>query len=793
MREVQKLESRVMRPVRKSYPFLIVFGLEAVFILYLVIGHRGLIGHDAFQYFGLQYYFLNNAVNAGETAQWMPLMTHGTVSNWWYAVQSSMVQAAFLALGPLNRVLSGWNFLPIYYLGILFDLTVMLLGVWLLGRRYFTSNLTSLFVCISALGSTIWFTQPWYNLHLYYALPLILHFVHELLEKGQWRYFFLAGNLFAIQCCGNLPYFLPMTSLIISLYTLLYILFFGSVARAQVVLLLKNWRRAIVPISLVAVSLYAVILVLTSGTDLIANYNVGRLPDGTVTLDDFLTYGTNSNLRWFEFLSRVSAVFDYNLYFGYLALTFAALALLVTRTKHLLVIAGTTLVVLLIANSTPVAAIFYYVWPTMRYFRHLSLTSTIVRLLLCLMAGFGFEQILLAPAKEHSVKLRLAVFGLLQFAVMLFIFSLSYPRAVNWIAAAVLGTFRLDSAVFEESYLLPYLVKSAVWCLLAGAFFAAVLSRRFSARALAITAIAFQTADVYSFKLELSRLRTMPLTASQYEVSELQQMPYSAKRLPIDYDTHPRAKEVPQNRYRGGVEYWTTDSYLFIDPPANRGRADHWLWFFDDFLRAFAREELRDIQHRPQAFRVRDSFLFPTDNPFALSAGGISEDKIQFFSQAHHVPSDPEVARLLASGVSDGNVLLVSGTADEQRVTSGLNERLRLAYEVTRYDSNNIRIRVSGVAPGTWLYYADAWHPSWQATVNGKNVAVSKANLAYKAVPLNEGENVVHFRFHSTPLWISQSFLNWNALLWVLFVPCLAITTMRTNPEGDNVTIRSYV
>jgi hypothetical protein len=685
----------------------------------------------------------------------------------------------------VNRVLSGWNFLPIYYLGILFDLTVLLLGVWLLGRRYFTSNLTNLFVCISVLGSATWFTQPWYNLHFYYALPLILHFIHELFARGQWRFFFLAGNLFAIQCCGSLPYFIPITSLVVCLYTFLYILFFWGVAKTQIALLLTNWRRAIIPIGLVAVSLYAVALALTYGTDLIANYNSGRLPDGSVTLENFSIYGMNSNFRWFELLSRTSPSLDYNVYFGYLALAFAALALLVTRSKHLLVVAGTAAVVLLIANATPVAVAIYYVWPTMRFFRHLTLTSTIVRLFLCLIAGFGFEQILLAPAKEHAVKLRIAVFGLLQFAVMLFVFSLSYPRAVNWILNAVIGNIPNDSAVFEESYLLPHLSKAALWCLGAGVLFAAAASRRFSTRVLAMTAIVFQAADIYSFKFDLSQLRTIPLTARQYEISEFQQVPYSVRRQPIDYDNHPRAKDVPQNHYRRvAADYWTADSYLFTDPPANRGRADHWLWFFDDFLRAFAGEELRDIRHPPRAFRVLGPFLFPTDSPVARITGGISEDKIQFFSQVHHMPSDQEVARLLASGVSNGNVLLVSGPADEQVVTSGHNERLRLAYDVTQYDSNNIRIRVSGVASGTWLYYADVWHPSWHATVNGENVVVSKANLAYKAVPLNEGENIVQFRFDSTPLWLSQLFLNWNALLWVLFIPCLALGAM-VYREGD--------
>src|SRR4030095_6863298 len=102
-RSPEVVMNRLLKPfpqnlLRNGYPFLVVFGIEVIFVLYLAVSHRSVIGHDAFQYFGLQYYFLNNAVNAGETAQWLPLMTHGTVSNWWYAVQSSMVQSALLAL-----------------------------------------------------------------------------------------------------------------------------------------------------------------------------------------------------------------------------------------------------------------------------------------------------------------------------------------------------------------------------------------------------------------------------------------------------------------------------------------------------------------------------------------------------------------------------------------------------------------------------------------------------------------------------------------------------------------------
>ena len=77
------------------------------------------------------------------------------------------------------------------------------------------------------------------------------------------------------------------------------------------------------------------------------------------------------------------------------------------------------------------------------------------------------------------------------------------------------------------------------------------------------------------------------------------------------------------------------------------------------------------------------------------------------------------------------------------------DDRLNVDYGVLAYDSNNITIRVSGAPRNAWLYYADCWHPFWRATVNGRNATIQKSNLAYKAVGLDEGENLVHFEFRA--------------------------------------------
>jgi hypothetical protein len=65
------------------------------------------------------------------------------------------------------------------------------------------------------------------------------------------------------------------------------------------------------------------------------------------------------------------------------------------------------------------------------------------------------------------------------------------------------------------------------------------------------------------------------------------------------------------------------------------------------------------------------------------------------------------------------------------------------------------------------MFYSDVWHPSWRATVNGKPVPVYRADLAYKAVPLAAGENVVLLRFGSATFSWCAMLLAMNALAWL--------------------------
>src|SRR3972149_4458922 len=54
--------------------FLAIVTAELAHTGVAMLQHRVPSGHDGFQYFTIQYYFLNNAIQAHEVAQWIPYM-----------------------------------------------------------------------------------------------------------------------------------------------------------------------------------------------------------------------------------------------------------------------------------------------------------------------------------------------------------------------------------------------------------------------------------------------------------------------------------------------------------------------------------------------------------------------------------------------------------------------------------------------------------------------------------------------------------------------------------------------
>jgi hypothetical protein len=80
---------------------------------------------------------------------------------------------------------------------------------------------------------------------------------------------------------------------------------------------------------------------------------------------------------------------------------------------------------------------------------------------------------------------------------------------------------------------------------------------------------------------------------------------------------------------------------------------------------------------------------------------------------------------------------------------------------ITAYGPNRVSVEVDGA--GGWLVLSDVWFPGWICRVDGSEVAVYRANHAFRAVPVPAGSKSVEFTFsprsYRIGWWISASTL----------------------------------
>jgi len=105
-------------------------------------------------------------------------------------------------------------------------------------------------------------------------------------------------------------------------------------------------------------------------------------------------------------------------------------------------------------------------------------------------------------------------------------------------------------------------------------------------------------------------------------------------------------------------------------------------------------------------------------------------------------PADPVLIRKSQGAVSPG------------KAPSALDPRSSI--EVKKFNSNEISLQAEvREIPGAWLVYAQAYYPSWRAQVDGRDVPIEEAYLAFQSVYLSSGRHQVRFYIPWTQAWMS--------------------------------------
>jgi len=92
------------------------------------------------------------------------------------------------------------------------------------------------------------------------------------------------------------------------------------------------------------------------------------------------------------------------------------------------------------------------------------------------------------------------------------------------------------------------------------------------------------------------------------------------------------------------------------------------------------------------------------------------------------------------------------------------------AVEITQSESERVTMRAQTSAAG-YLVLADSWYPGWVASVDGKPAPIYRADIIFRAVPLDPGSHVVVFEYRPMSLMIGAgiSFVSLVATIAIAF------------------------
>ena len=726
--------------------FFVIIFFEILLIAYLILNHRMVGGHDGFEWFVDQWYFVNGKVSHHEIPLWTPYMAHGQVTSYIYN-----------RLGMFHNILmlfSAWikniNFLPLFYLGLFFDKFILLTGTWLLARRYFKNPVTVFFVASTLVASTITFTQFTHTILLIYCLPLTLYLLHRFFDDWKWKWLFLSVFLFSVVSI-NIYYFISVFPLAVCVYFL--VVFLCSKFKDFENFKIKKTDIIWVVAIGVIVSLMVGIFFLEQDP-LISVHAPARQLDGQVSLSCFLTAGGGIYLfKWWEVFLGISRSGDYTLYLGLLTIPLIFIGTVSkNRNKYPFLIGA--LFFLLFSLGTPVASMAYYGWPMMKYFRHIGLITPLIKFYLCFLAGFGFEELFDfdKDQEDQRVYFKSLFSGTLLLMNGFFLSVLIFNPNLDYffLSRIVHNSTTIDLTGTVINCLYYMICLSLIGSLI---FLLRPTIKKYNP-VYVLFIVLFQLISMYGYAYQQIQFRTFHLMPQDYALMEFQKIPFIQHRL-VDDHQFPRTHLLNSLK---GVLYDETYNFTFSDIVDTGFRSDISLKPYDKLSHLFYDKAL---------------------SPVYLKLTGSSEDKIQFFSNAY--PSR-NVGAVIHNKSFAGDMLFYY--LDPSNLQKGWfkgldlsqNQRLNIPYKLLSFSPNQIEISVNVPQNGAWMQYCDAWHPQWKAEVNGRPQRIYLGSVAYKAIPLAKGINIVQFYFESNYLKAVYYYLMISSFIWMGFLIYLLIS-----------------
>jgi len=150
---------------------------------------------------------------------------------------------------------------------------------------------------------------------------------------------------------------------------------------------------------------------------------------------------------------------------------------------------------------------------------------------------------------------------------------------------------------------------------------------------------------------------------------------------------------------------------------------------------------------------------------FVVHQARIAGDESQALELLRDPVFDPSQAVIL-----EQDLALVTGEGESQ-------------VDIVDYQPERVELRASLDSPG-YLVLTDTYYPGWTAKVDGVNTPIQRANLYFRALPLEAGDHEVIFLYQppGVRLGLGLALLAWVA--WLLALTVVVIRIGRKLPIG---------
>jgi hypothetical protein len=693
--------------------------------------------HDTLEVFTFFHYFYSEWFIRGEIPQWFPHATYGLPTNFYQFRNVTPVYYVFMALGRWWHVMDA---IFLFKISVIAEQAVFLLGLYKLSRYLFRRRLTVVIVCLAGAGSIIWHSAINFNFRLYAMFPLVVYYLLMFFERRRDGALWLAGIFCLVGGMGVTIYFFGLWAFVYTLLAVALLMRHKDRFKAIFQLSTKNVLLCLAFVTLVALSL----LYIKSSIHSLTLISKERDPSGVNALSTFLNYGElpgfGSIFRALIFPDAyvdVGVPYDNTLYMGLVPVFFLFWSFFHVRAFNYFVFLGLAVVLVWLSFGGVFAALAYR-FPALGYYRHIGHVYSLVKILLLLCAGYGLDHFLAVPLRKKITGTAWA------FVMILVIFDLFINQRGHLLSPEK-GLSQIPGlwASVKPGYLWSWGQGTLKYVVLLGAVLSAIIGFRslrhrqkawmpLVAKALLVL---FALGDVYIFQqIVFADIPKIPeshydwLASAHARVADYQKVRLLEPRDPVQQDAYQLVMlSNPTAKYVSAYNFIQLDR---CDP---------------GFRVDLASQGVLELVAMPDVKRAIVGCHYPKMRlvPHAL----FSNDVI-------------DVAKVAAVYDAFKDIVVVPQAPDTERVLKLGPQKPdpRNAVHVDDFAPNQVTAAVSVYdEQGSWLVYADAFNPHWQAFVDGKRVPIHRAYRAFKAVFLDQGKHTVVFEYGQAPRYRSAA------------------------------------